>query len=76
MIRHLYGNIGSGMMPTPNADVSRFYEQSIAEFLNGTKELTPENWQKFLSDFERVGGAAWNEEGIEYARANNLVVAD
>ncbi len=68
--------VGSGMMPTPNADVSRFYEQSIAEFLNGTKELTPENWQKFLSDFERVGGAAWNEEGIEYARANNLVVAD
>ncbi len=68
--------VGSGMMPTPNADVSRYYEQSIAEFLNGTKELTEENWQNFLTTFERVGGAAWNEEGIEYARANNLVTAD
>lgn len=68
--------VGSGMMPTPNADVSRFYEQSIAEFLNGTKELTPENWQKFLDDFGRIGGAAWNEQGIEFARENNLVVAD
>ena len=68
--------VGSGMMPTPNADVSRFYEQSIAEFLSGTRELTPENWQNFLDQFARVGGEAWNEEGIEFARANNLVVSD
>ena len=65
--------IGSSMMPTPNADVSRFYEQSIAEFLSGQRELTPENWQAFLDQFNRIGGQAWNEEGIAYAQENNLV---
>ena len=68
--------VGSGMMPTPNADVSRYYEQSLAEFLSGTRALTPENWQAFLDQFARVGGEAWNEEGIEFARENNLVVSD
>ena len=65
---------GSASMPTPNADIFRYYEQSLAEFLTGAKELTPANWQNFLNGFERVGGKGWNEEGIEYARENNLVL--
>ncbi len=68
--------VGSGMMPTPNADVSRYYEQSLAEFLSGTRDLTSDAWEVFLSGFERVGGSAWNERGIAYARENNLVVSD
>ena len=64
--------IGSGMMPTPNADVFRYFEQSLAEFLSGQKELTPENWQTFLDEFDKIGGAAWNEEGIAYAQENGL----
>ena len=65
--------IGSGMMPTPNADVSRYYEQSLAEFLSGQRELTPETWQAFLDQFNRIGGQAWNEQGIAYAQENGLV---
>lgn len=65
--------IGSGTMPTPNADVSRFYEQSLAEFFTGKTKLTPENWQKFLDQFEKVGGKAWNDEGVAHAKANGLV---
>ncbi len=65
--------IGSGTMPTPNADVSRYYEQSLAEFFTGKTPLTTENWQKFLDNFDRVGGKAWNDQGVEYAKANGLV---
>ena len=65
--------IGSGQMPTPNADVQRYYEQTLAEFLSGQRALTPENWQAFIDGFNNIGGAAWNEEGIAYAQANGLV---
>ncbi len=71
--KHWTPAIGSDTMPTPNADVQRYYEQSLAEFLSGQKALTPENWQAFLDQFNRIGGAAWNEEGVAFARANNLV---
>ncbi len=66
--------IGSNSMPTPNADVRRFYEQSLSEFIIGAKELTPANWQSFLDQFDKVGGKAWNDEGVKYMEDNNLIV--
>ena len=66
--------VGSGIMPTPNSDVQRFMEQGLAEFFSGQRALTPENWQSFLDDFLKMGGEAWNQEGIEFAEANNLVI--
>ena len=68
--------VGSGRMPTPSGDVQRFYEQGMAEFLAGQRELTPESWQKFIDDFMKVGGEAWNQEGVDYITTNNLVIAD
>ncbi len=67
-------NIGAGTMPQPNADVKRFYEQSLAEFLTGARTLTPENWAKFLQDFDKIGGKAWNDEGVKKMKDDNLVV--
>lgn len=67
-------NIGAGTMPQPNADVKRFYEQNLGEFLTGAKKLTPENWAKFLSDFDKMGGKAWEDAGIEKMKADGLVV--
>ena len=67
-------NLGSSTMPTPNADVSRFYEQSLAEFFTGAKTLNPQNWQKFLDDFSAMGGKAWNDSGVQYMKDNNLIV--
>ena len=66
--------VGSEIMPTPSSDVQRFYEQGLAEFFSGQRELTPENWQSFLNDFLKMGGQAWNEEGIAFAEESNLVV--
>ena len=66
--------VGSGIMPTPNSDVQRFMEQGLAEFFSGQRQLTPENWQSFIDDFMKMGGEAWNQEGIEFAEANNLVL--
>ena len=62
--------VGSNSMPTPNADVFRFYEQSLAEFFTGARPLTPEGWNQFLDQFKAIGGADWNEKGIAYAKEN------
>ena len=66
--------VGSGIMPTPSSDVQRFFEQGLAEFFSGQRELTPENWQSFLDDFLKMGGQEWNDEGVAFAEANNLVI--
>lgn len=70
--KHWTAAVGSGNMPTANADVDRFYSQSLAEFFSGRTELTPENWQKFLDQFNALGGSAWNEEGIAFINENGL----
>ena len=65
--------VGSSTLPTPSTDVQRFYDQSLAEFLSGAKELTPENWAAFIEQFNRIGGEAWNASGVEAMEANGLV---
>ena len=65
--------VGSGTMPTPNADVQRYYDQSLAEFLTGAKELTPANWQAFLDQFNKIGGEAWNQAGIAKMTEDGLI---
>ena len=65
--------IGSGTLPTPSSDVLRYYEQSLAEFLSGAKELTPENWAAFIDQFNKIGGKAWNDEGVAQLEAEGLV---
>ena len=64
---------GSGSMPTPNADVLRYYEQSLAEFLTGARDLTPENWQAFIDQFNAIGGSAWNEAGLQKMQEDGLI---
>ncbi len=67
-------NLGSSTMPTPNADVSRYYEQTLAEFLTGARQLNPTTWQQFLDGFNAIGGKAWNDSGIQHMQDNNLIV--
>ena len=64
---------GMDSMPIPGNDLKTYYQQGLAEFFAGARELTPENWQAFLDAFDKIGGAAWNEEGIAYAQENGLV---
>jgi putative aldouronate transport system substrate-binding protein len=65
--------VGGNTMPAPNADVERFYSQTILEFLRGTRTLNKDTWNTFLSDFKKIGGQAWNDEGVKYARENNFL---
>ena len=64
---------GANMMPTPNADVKRFYEQGVLEFFTGKRDLNPESWQAFIDEFGRIGGDAWEQEGIAYAEENGIL---
>ena len=65
--------IGQDKMPNPSADVKRFYEQGIVEFMTGNRALNPTEWQKFLDEFTKIGGKAWEEEGLNTARAARLI---
>ncbi len=65
--------IGSGTLPTPSSDVLRYYEQSLAEFLSGAKELNPENWAAFIEQFSNLGGKAWNDEGVAMMEERGLI---
>jgi putative aldouronate transport system substrate-binding protein len=66
-------NIGADALPPPNADLKRFYEQGVTEFLTGKRQLTRENWNAFVTDFDNLGGAAWDAAGIEAAKASNYI---
>lgn len=65
--------IGADMMPYPNADLKRFYEQGLAEFITGKRELTKDNWNAWVEEFKKQGGQAWNDAGVKYAQENNLL---
>lgn len=67
-------SIGCDTLPAPNADVKRFYEQGVLEFLTGRRELTKENWNAWIAQFDQIGGAEWEASGIEYARENGLLI--
>ena len=70
----LQSAIGSNSMPTPNADVRRFYEQTLSEFLTGARELTPANWQSFIDQFNQLGGKAWNDAGVQFMKDNGFII--
>jgi len=65
--------IGSDTLPIPNADLKRFYEQGLSEFITGKRTLTSANWTKWLDEFKGLGGQDWNDKGVAFARENNLL---
>jgi putative aldouronate transport system substrate-binding protein len=58
---------GVDLLPLPNSDIKRFYEQTLVEFVRGNKPLNEESWKKFIADFDAMGGKAWEEAGIKAA---------
>ena len=71
--RHWTNANGEDSMPVPSTDLKTFYEQGLAEFLTGKRELTKANWDAFIQQFDQMGGKAWEEEGRKYAEANNYL---
>ena len=66
-------NDGSNALPTPNADVKRFYEQGVVEFVTGARPLTRDAWNAWVAEFDRIGGKAWEDAGIAAARAGGYI---
>ena len=62
-------NIGADALPAPNADLKRFYEQGVIEFLTGRRQLTRENWNAWVAEFDRLGGLEWHNAGVDAAEA-------
>ena len=65
--------IGSDTLPIPNADLKRFYEQGLSEFVTGKRALTPDSWTKWIEEFKKLGGQEWNDKGVAFAKENNLL---
>ena len=65
--------IGADTLPNPSADLKRFQEQGVLEFLTGKKDLTKENWTAWVADFDKQGGAAWEKAGVDLATANGYL---
>jgi putative aldouronate transport system substrate-binding protein len=66
-------NVGADALPAPNADLKRFYEQGVTEFLTGKRALTRENWNTWVAEFDRLGGEAWDKAGVELAEKANYL---
>jgi putative aldouronate transport system substrate-binding protein len=66
-------NIGSDALPPPSADLKRFYEQGVVEFLTGQRTLNQANWNTWVAEFDRLGGADWEKAGIAAAEANGYI---
>lgn len=64
---------GQDKMPQPDADLKRFYEQGVVEFLTGKRTLNPTEWQKFVTEFKNVGGQKWNDDGVAKAKELRLI---
>ena len=66
---------GQNSMPAPaSTDTYTFYQQGIAEFLNGKRELTEANWKAFVEQFDKIGGLDWEKAGYEYAKENGYLL--
>ncbi|WP_304224581.1 extracellular solute-binding protein [Gracilinema caldarium] len=65
--------IGSDTLPNPSADLKRFYEQGIIEFVIGARPLTKENWSAWLSEFDKLGGTEWEKAGVAQAAASGYL---
>jgi putative aldouronate transport system substrate-binding protein len=64
---------GVDMLPLPSTDLKRFYEQGVMEFVLGQRPLTRENWSAWRAEFDRLGGLAWEQAGLDIARTNSLL---
>jgi putative aldouronate transport system substrate-binding protein len=64
---------GQDSMPQPDADLKRFYEQGVVEFMTGKRELTKANWSAWVAQFDQVGGKAWEDAGVKAAKQSGFI---
>jgi putative aldouronate transport system substrate-binding protein len=67
-------NDGAELMPVPNADLQRFYQQGVIEFVTGVRQLTQANWTAWVAEFDnRLGGLEWERAGLAAATAGGYL---
>ncbi|HPZ16533.1 MAG TPA: extracellular solute-binding protein [Sphaerochaeta sp.] len=66
--------VGSDTLPIANADLKRFYEQGLSEFITGKRVLNKANWDKWIEEFKKLGGQSWNDAGVAFAKENSLLI--
>jgi len=68
-------NVGGDNLVQPSADLQRFYEQGVVEFVTSTagRQLTQANWTAWLAQFDQRGGLQWEKDGIADATAKDLI---
>ncbi|MDR3171402.1 MAG: extracellular solute-binding protein [Treponema sp.] len=66
-------NIGADALLSPNADLKRFYEQGVIEFLTGKRTLDRNSWTTWVADFDRMGGLDWEKAGLAAAEAAGYI---
>jgi putative aldouronate transport system substrate-binding protein len=66
-------NIGGDALTQPNADLKRFYEQGVMEFVTGRRQLTRANWDAWVAEFDKNGGAQWEKDGVAAAEAAGYI---
>jgi len=64
---------GVDTLPLPSADLKRFYEQGVMEFITGQRQLNQANWTAWLAEFDRLGGADWEKAGITQATTDGFI---
>jgi putative aldouronate transport system substrate-binding protein len=65
--------IGGDTLVKPDADLDRFMQQSILEFLTGVRKLDKATWDAWVADFDKMGAAAWEKAAMEEAAAKNFL---
>lgn len=65
--------IGQDKMPKPGADLERFYNQGVLEFMTGKRQLTKPNWDAFVNEYKQMGGADLEKEGIKLGIAEGYI---
>lgn len=65
--------IGASLLPLPDADLQRFYEQGVVEFMTGKRQLTKANWDAWLDEFNKMGGKAWEQAGVAKMKEAGLL---
>lgn len=64
---------GVAKLTQPSADVERFYNQGVSEFMTGKRQLTKANWDAWIADFDKNGGKAWEDECLKIARDERIL---
>jgi len=59
-------------VPTASSELINFYKDGLKDFIIGKRNLTKDNWNAWLEEFDKHGGNDWNNKCIDYLYRNNI----